>query len=173
MRLQSKEGKTSRSPLLTLGPSPCLTPDTRPLLSLTSKLSTTASLLLHSVWRPYSCRVLPDGAHGRLTLSIHVTHYILSVFLGPSPPTPIPASLRIPPHGQPASSCGLSSGIRSPNTESSAYRALSKEFALGMGPGRTAGPEGKDLAGLCLRDDPRTSLPPRGTFATRLGTRYT
>ena len=49
---------------------------------LTSKLSTAASWLLHSIWHPYSCRVLLDGALCPLSLSIYKNHYIPSVYVG-------------------------------------------------------------------------------------------
>lgn len=87
-------------------PSPSRTSDTNPLCPLTSKLSATASLLPHSAWRPYSCPDLPDGELGLFAPSIHGTLYLPSFYLGPSPPTPVPASSRSPPHGQLSSGCG-------------------------------------------------------------------
>ena len=61
---------------------PGLALDTRPLLPQTSKLSTAASWLLHSIWHPDSCLVLPDRALCPLSLPVYENHYIPSVHVG-------------------------------------------------------------------------------------------
>ena len=63
-------------------PSPSRLLGTQALHPLTSKLSATASLLPHSVWRPYSCPDLSDG-NSVSAPSIYGTLYLPSFYLGP------------------------------------------------------------------------------------------
>ena len=76
------------------------------------------------------------------------------------------------PYGQLASSCGLSKDVRSPKPESSAYRIL---FSLGWArvQKKQLSTEGKDPAGLCLRDNPAPASRLVAPSQPRLGTRIT